>query len=228
MATNIDKFVEPSEIPGGSGVPIGGILMWMNPGAAATNPTPPIGFEYCDGTAVVTGGSPLLGEIKPNLMISSGGGVKGVARGADVTGAPYGVGTPLIVGGADTHSHAAATGLFNTSHSHTMAHDHDLSAHTHGTFSGGTHGHGFTDTARTAGAPATGALFAGGGFAHDHDIPAGSGSHAHGSTGTPSPDLSGASSAPNTGPNGANHSHTIASDGNLPTFTEVAFIVRVI
>jgi hypothetical protein len=227
MATNVDKFLELSEVPGSVAVPVGGIIMWMNTGAAAMNPTPPGGFEFCDGTAVVTGGSPLLGEIKPNLMITSAGGTKGVARGADVNAAPYGVGTPLLTGGGDAHDHTMSSETFN--HTHQMSsHTHSMQNHTHTGGSGGTHGHGFTGTSNQAGVPATGASYQGGAFFHNHSVGSGSSSHSHGATSGPSTASTAGPSSSNTGTESANHAHNVNPSPNIPFFTEVAFIVRVL
>ena len=225
MATNIDKYIEASEI-GSVAVPLGGIIGWMNPAAASMNPSPPAGFEFCDGTAVTTSGSPFLGQIKPNLMITSAGGAKGVARGANVTAAPYGVGTALITGGNDLHTHSSNTA---GDHTHGMkSHTHTMSNHTHTVPSGGSHDHGgFTDPANQAGVPATGAVYQGGAFYHNHAIPSAGSTHAHPDTGT--------NNLPTAGPNdnatdnAGTHSHSLNNNTILPVFhTEVAQIMRVL
>lgn len=209
MATNIDKFVEPSEIPGSVAVPLGGIIGWMNPNPAAMNPSPPAGFEFCDGTAVTTVGSPYLGQIKPNLMVTSAGGAKGFMRGANVTAAPYGVGTAIVTGGVDSHSHGGST-------SSVSDHSHSLQNHTHSISSDGSHFH-------TLLGPTSGEI------TFNPATPAGpdtqtnnAGTHSHGgATGTPSN---------NTSSSAGGHSHSISANSvsHLPVFAEVAQIVRVI
>jgi len=222
MATNVDKFVEPSEIPGSVAVPVGGVIMWMNTAAASMNPTPPAGFEFCDGTAVVTVGSPLLGEIKPNLMITSAGGAKGVARGADVNTAPYGVGTPLVQGGNDLHNHTANS---VSNHNHGMKnHSHSMQNHTHASGGGGNHTHSTSDAVQPTGG---GATYQGGIFAHFHTISS-SGSHTHFGSGTPSSASTG-SPNDNTSDGAGSHGHSINNNTVFPVFhTEIAFIVRVL
>lgn len=230
MATNIDKFVEPGELPAGSGVPLGGIIMWMNPAAASLNPTPPAGYEYCDGTAVVTGGSPFIGQVKPNLMVTSGGGQLGMPRGADVNSAPYGVGTAIVTGGVDSHVHGGGTSSDGAGHTHSMqGHTHSMQTHTHNTPSGGSHGHGFTGTANQSGVPSTGGSYQGGAFFHNHSVGTGSSSHSH-TTNGPSVANTGSPSSSSTGSGSSNHGHTISSDSqsNVPFFSAVAFIVRVL
>jgi hypothetical protein len=227
MATNIDKFVEPSEIPGSVAVPVGGIIMWMNPTAAAMNPTPPGGFEYCDGTTVTTPGSPLFGEIKPNLMITSAGGARGVARGADVNAAPYGIGTALITGGNDNHSHSIQS---SGTHSHSMqSHTHNLANHVHGAPApNGGHDHGFTDTVNQIGVPTTGPTYQGGLFYHNHNTFVGPSAHSHGNSLAASPNVSDGPNTSNTDIQGS-HAHTANNNTIIPVFhTEVAFIVRVL
>lgn len=225
MATNIDKFVEPTEIPGGSAVPLGGVIGWMNPSAASMNPTPPPGFEYCDGTAVSTVGSPFFGQTKPNLMVTSAGGTKAFVRGANVNAAPYGVGTAIVQGGSDTHNHT----LNNAgTHNHGMKnHTHTMSAHTHSVPSGGMHDHGFTDTANTAGVPATGTPFQGGVFYHNHMVTNTNSAHTH-TTDIPSTPNT---SAPNdnTTDNSGDHGHSINNNSVLPVLhAEIAYILRVL
>lgn len=222
MATNVDKFVEPSEIPGSVAVPLGGVIGWMNPNPAAPNPSPPAGFEFCDGTAVTTPGSPYLGQLKPNLMVTSSGGAKGFMRGADVT-APYGVGTALILGGSDSHNHTTNSA---GNHNHGMKnHTHSMQNHTHNTLSDGSHTH-TTGTANQSGVPATGGSYQGGIFYHNHIISS-SGGHSH-STGGPSTSNTGGPND-NTTDNAGSHNHSINNNTILPVaFTEVAQIVRVL
>jgi len=199
--------------------------MWMRPSATAPNPSPPAGFEYCDGTPVTTVGSPLFGENKPSLMITSAGGAKGLVRGADVT-ASYGIGTPIVTGGSDTHTHAAVSSGF---HNHSLSnHTHSLGAHVHAALpAGGSHDHGFTDTANTTGVPATGATFQGGLTYHNHAVPVG-GAHTHGATNPPTPDATGTPSVSTTDGQGS-HTHTINNNSGLPVrYAELAFIVRVL
>jgi hypothetical protein len=204
MATNIDKFLEPSEISGG--IPLGGIIFWQNPNPAAPNPSPPSGFEFCDGTTVTTAG-PMFGAVKANLMVTSGGGTKGIARGADVT-VNYGTGTALVAGGADTHLHGGGTDSQGN-------HDHNVSSHNHTISSDGSHQH-------TLLGPTSGKI------TFNPATPAGpdtltnsAGAHTHtGSTG---------STGGSTNFNGG-HSHnvTTSSSSSLPRFVELAYIIRVV
>ena len=207
MATNVDKFVEPAEVPAATAVPIGGVILWQNPDPAAADPPPPTGFEYCDGTNVSTGGSPMIGQAKPDLMVTGAGGTKGIVRGADVSSS-YGDGTALVTGGADTHLHTGGT-TSNGSHSHTV------NSHTHSISTDGNHDHQLLG-------PTSGKV------TFDPSTPAGpdditdiDGNHSHGgSTG---------SSAPNTNTQ-SNHSHSFSSNASssLPRFVELAFIIRVV
>ena len=215
MGTNIDKFVEPGDPELSTGVPIGGIIMWMNPSAASMNPTPPVGFEYCDGTAVVTGGSTLLGEIKPNLMVTSAGGVNGFARGADVTAAPYGIGTAIILGGSEDHDH----GSVNMDGDH----GHSSPPHQHGIPSdNANHGHGPTGPNTL---PSPGVSYPPAGIqnwaedTHTHLVNSANATHEH--TGLTGFFILNAD-------NNGDHDHTTNLAGHLPTFSEVAYIVRVI
>jgi hypothetical protein len=215
MGTNIDKFVEPIELPASAGIPIGGIIMWMNPSAASMNPTLPTGFEYCDGTAVVTGGSTLLGQAKPNLMITSAGGVKGFARGADVNSAPYGIGTAIILGGGETHDHGNVND--NGSHNHSSpSHQHGVNA------DNANHGHGFTGLNNL---PSPGVSYPPAGpqnwaeNTHTHGTSNANATHSHGGVT--------AFFSVSTDNNG-NHGHSTNAAGHLPTFSELAYIIRVI
>lgn len=225
MGVNIDKFLEPSEVAAATAVPLGGVIMWMNVAAAAPDPTAPVGFEFCDGTAVTTVGSPLLGETKPNLMVTSAGGTKGFTRGADVTGAPYGVGTAVITGGSDDHNHVVNSG---GDHSHQMgSHTHNMQSHTHSVPSGGSHTHGNTGTANQSGVSG-GSTYSGGVFAHNHSTSTGSSSHSHPNTGGPSNNTTQGPSTDSTN-SGGSHSHSTNNNADVPVFyTELAFIVRVI
>ena len=206
MATNIDKFLEPSELGSGN-VPIGGIILWQNPALATLNPTPPTGFEYCDGTAVTTPG-PMNGQTKANLMITAAGGTRGITRGADVNGAGYGSGTALVTGGADTHGHTGGTDS-QGNHSHTV------NSHTH------------TFTTNSTGAHTHTLPVGSGQITFNPGMPVGrlattdsQGTHSH--TGTT------ASSAPGTNSAGS-HSHglSINAASSLPRYVELAYIVRV-
>jgi len=225
MGTNIDKFVEPSEIPGSVAVPLGGIIGWMNPAAAAMNPTPPAGFEFCDGTAVSTVGSPFFGQLKPNLMVTSAGGAKGIARGANVTAAPYGVGTALVTGGSDVHNHTVNNA---SNHNHGLnSHTHNMNNHTHSVASSGAHDHGFTGTANQSGVPATGSSYQGGVFYHNHAVSSTNSNHSH-TTAGPSAASTAAPSVSNTADAGS-HGHSTNNNSVFPAFhTEVASIVRVL
>lgn len=216
MATNIDKFVEPSEL-GASAIPIGVCLPWMSPSLGAPEPTPPSGFEYCDGTAVTTVGSPILGATKPALMrtVAAPAATQRVLRGANTT-AVYGGATALVTGGGDTHTHTGSTDV-QGAHVHNMSsHTHSI-AHTHTISSDGAHVHD---------AGAGGGTLTGGGAVFTNST----GSHNHsGVTGAASPATSGVPSSANTSSDGA-HSHapTINAGSTLPAYIELAWIIRVI
>lgn len=200
MATNVDKYVEPSELPASIGIPLGGIIDWWPTAAGSPQPTPPAGYEYCDGTAVTTVGSLFLGFTKPDLMTTTAGGTQRVVRGADTTVA-YGGPTAFVTGGADTHSHSGPTGGGG-------AHTHTVNSHTHSVSSDGAHTH-----ATAGGGPKQ--LFGG----LEELVSAGAHSHT-GSTGAVSPgtDATG------------DHTHTLTTtaDNNIPAFQELAKIVRVL
>jgi len=207
MATNIDKFLEPSELGIAGNVPIGGIILWQNPDPASVNPSPPTSYEFCDGTAVTTPG-PMNGQTKANLMVTAAGGVKGMVRGANVTGAAYGDGTALVVGGADTHQHNGGTTSSDGSHPHTV------NSHNHSISSDGVHAH--TLLGPTSGKitfnPAT--------PTGPNDITNMQGSHSHtGFTGNASPSTNSA----------GNHQHSFntTAASTLPRYIELAYIVRV-
>ena len=206
MATNIDKFVEPLTLSTGQ-VPIGGVISWMNPNPAVINPPPPPGFEYCDGTTVTTVGSPMLGRTKPSMMITPSGGTKCFARGADITVA-YGDGVDSVVGGSDSHGHTGTT-------SSDGAHDHEVLPHAHPISFDGAHKH-------LRKSPAEGGDS---GFelgVADIGPTDTKGNHAHGGN-------TGATPATTDDP-GEFHNHVVTTsvDLVLPTFIELASIVRVI
>lgn len=220
MATNIDKFLEPSELGSGDAVPIGGIIAWMSPSAGAPEPTPPTGFEYCDGTAVSTVGSTLFGLNKPELMrtVAAPAAQQRFPRGADTT-STYGGATAFVTGGNDVHNHTGGTDS-QGSHNHSMqSHTHSMQNHTHSITNDGSHTHG-----RGAG-PVDGFdpnLFG--------NITASAGTHNHGgNTGTPSTANTGAPNTSNTGSAGS-HSHglTINNSSTTPFFVQLAWIIRVI
>jgi len=216
VATNIDKYVEPSEIPAGAGVPVGGIIPWLSPTAGSPEPTPPTGFEYCDGGLVTTVGSPLLGFTKPALMatVANPGAGQRVLRGADTSAVPYGgIANPLVSGGADTHTHAGTSDPGNHDHS-LSAHTHSMSSHSHSIPSQGNHTHN-----------GAGILLAGGwgGISYVD-----AGAHTHGgTTGIPSVASTGSPSTVNTGVEGA-HTHTVNAGGQAPANVAVAIIIRVL
>ena len=54
----------PGAVEASNGVPIGTIIDWWR--SAPTEPIP-VGYELCDGGAVFTPGSPILGRAKPDL-----------------------------------------------------------------------------------------------------------------------------------------------------------------
>lgn len=218
MATNIDKYVEPSELGASTVVPIGGIIAWMSPSAGAPEPTPPSGYEYCDGTAISTVGSTMLGLTKPSLMrtVAAPAAQQRFIRGAD-TSVTYGGGTAFVNGGNDQHTHTGNTDS-QGSHSHSMqSHTHSLNNHTHSVSSDGAHTH---DTGGAGGnIPGAGFLFTNSAGSHSHG----------GATGTPSTANSGAPSTANTDFQGT-HSHglTINNGSTTPYYTQLAWIIRVI
>jgi hypothetical protein len=218
VATNIDKYVEPSEIPAGAGVPVGGIIPWLSPIAGAPEPTPPTGFEYCDGGLVTTGGSPLLGFTKPAYMNTVANPTAGqrVPRGADTNAAPYGgIANPPVSAGADAHTHSGTSDP--GTHSHSMSgHTHSQSSHTHTISSQGNHTH-------QAGSGGTNLA---GGFGGISYVDAGAHSHG-GNTGGPSVANTGSPSVVNTVGDGA-HTHTVNSGGQAPAHVAIAFIIRVL
>lgn len=117
------------------GVPIGGIIPWMSPTVGSPQPTPPTGFEYCDGTAVSTIGSTMLGLTKPSLMrtVAAPAAAQRVIRGANTT-VPYGGATAFAAGGADSHSHTV--GVYPAG-----GHNHNQNLHYHGIPTGAQHQH---------------------------------------------------------------------------------------
>jgi hypothetical protein len=215
MATNIDKFVEPSELPPGSvGVPVGTVLPWW-PNVLGTPPALPVGFEYCDGTAVTTPGSVYLGQTKPNLMVTGGGGAKGFPRGGDAT-VPMGPAVPLATGGSDTHSHTTTSD--GSGHTHQMqSHSHSMQNHSHTISPDGGHYH--NDVAGSD-------FFNGGGALGRTETVA---NHSHtGATGAPSTASTGGPSNNTTTGGSVNHGHGVNGVGGPPLHTELAMIVRVI
>jgi len=204
VATNVDKFLEPSEIPASSAIPLGAIIPWWPTvaGTPGSPPTPPTGYEYCDGTAVVTGGSPYIGLTKPSLMITPSGGAQQFARGADTVANAIGGASAHVAGGANSHQHGGST-------SSVANHSHNVTSHSHTIPADGSHTHVHSNPGGT--------LF---GLAGAQLLQT-AGSHSHsGSTGN---------SAPTTDFQGG-HSHTLAdnSASSLPAFNELAWIVRVL
>jgi len=225
--------------PGIGSVPVGGCIQWRNPAATSVNPTPPTGYEYCDGTVVTTVGSTMLGATKPDVMVTPSGGNQRFVRGADVT-ATYGEGTALVTGGSDTGA-GGSTGP-GSAHSHTLGghthsfggHTHSLNAHTH---VGGSHQHTINNDAHTHSGTAPAGTIAGG-VASISTY-----NHAHGgltvaggtvSTGPPSVTDTGSGSGSSGGPSTGSdpestHTHSLAGGGdNRPVFVELAMIMRVL
>ena len=221
MATNIDKFIEPSETSAFGGVPIGGYVLWQNPDAAGADPTPPTGYEYADGTTVTTGGSTMFGQTKANLMITGAGGAKGFVRGADVSSS-CGDGTALVTGGTDTHTHTGSADAVGD-HSHTMqSHTHSMQSHTHTVSTDGAHQHE-TDPPGTFNFEVS----AGGGST-EHIVSAGGHDHT-GATGAPSTtNTAGPSIANTAGDGGHGHSLTLNAASSTPVFVELAYLIRVL
>ena len=217
MATNIDKFLEPSEVGAATAVPIGGIIAWMAPTVGAPEPTPPTGYEYCDGTAISTVGSTMLGFSKPTLMrtVAAPAAAQQFVRGADTTTA-YGGATAFIAAGADTHTHTGTTDS-------TGSHAHNMNSHTHST----AHNHTIsTDGGHVHDEGTLGGTISGAGSVFTTN----DGSHNHsGVTGSASPATSGTPSVANTS-NAGTHSHSlnVNAGSTLPAYVEIAWIIRVL
>lgn len=91
------------------GVPLGGVVEWapLPVATAPAVPTLPANFEYADGTAVSTVGSPyhpanLPGFLKPGRMKTPTGGTQRFSRGADFSVGTHGGASGFATGGADT------------------------------------------------------------------------------------------------------------------------------
>lgn len=217
------------------GVPLGGIISWwpapeFNSFGNRIEAELPEGFEYCDGTAVQTANSPLLGFFKPALMRTDTAptGVQRFIKGADITTASfYGAGTTLITGGSETHTHTGST--FDDG-----AHTHDAGDHRHVVLTQN------SSSENTSGAVITGA--AGGGFLisdadgpgvtdtevlhrHTVTVPA----HDHGGFTGPDPLVNNTDSVGETASGGLhNHDFQITDTNHEPPYVELAFIIRVI
>lgn len=187
-------------------IPIGGIIPYMAPTVGAPQPPAPSGYEYCDGTAVSTPGSPLFGFAKPSLMktVAAPGVTQRVIRGGN-TNVAYGGATPLVVGGADTHAHTGGTDSQGS-------HQHNVDPHSHSIANDGSHAHNIA----AGGAWGTGGPFTP--YALQTDF---QGSHSHGG-GT-------GNTAPTTNFNGS-HSHNLSinAGSNIPSYVELAYIIRVL
>lgn len=188
-------------------IPIGGIIPWMSPTLGAPQPSPPSGYEYCDGTAVSTVGSPLFGFNKPALMktVAAPGVTQRTIRGGN-TNVAYGGATALVTGGSDTHNH---TGNTDTQGSH----QHQVDSHSHTIATDGSHRH-IADAANP---------FFGGSFQYTAPggVTAYAGSHTHGgATGNTTPNTN----------SGGSHNHLLSINGssNLPSYVELAYIIRVL
>ena len=211
MATNIDKYVEPSEIPASVAVPLGGFMPWWPTvaGTPGAPPTPPTGFEYCDGTAVSTVGSPYFGFAKPSIMVTPSGGTLRMVRGVDTVATAIGGATAHQTNGADTHVHSGSTNSAGN-HSHTV----NAHGHTFTTASSGSHSHtlpvGSGEITFNPGMPS-------GRLATTNSA----GTHSH--TGTTD------NASPGTNFQG-NHSHSlsVSSASTIPAVLQVAWIVRVL
>lgn len=114
-------------------VPLGGIIAWW---PSVANDNPPENFEFCDGTAVTTEGSPYQGRFKPSIMRTDDapGAPLRFPRGADYT-QPYGGNNPFTNAGSDTHAHGG-TAL------EAGDHEHDAGDHIHGIATEADHNHG--------------------------------------------------------------------------------------
>lgn len=210
-------------------VPLGGILLWQPPTAATAPavPTLPLGYEYCDGAAVTTPGSPYLpanmpGFLKPNLMITPTGGLRRFPRGADYSVGSHGAANVEPTGGTDTIPNAGGLTPFNGSFGGNTGST--SINHTHAISSDGAHTH----DAVTQVGPSTPPRYASDNGATPNIATASAGAHSHsGATGTMS------SNDP--------HSHTVSGNfsGNIdtthnhggenrPAFLEAAYIMRVL
>jgi len=214
-------------------IPLGGIISWWPEDFAspASDLTPPENFEFCDGTAVDTINSPYFGRFKPALMRTSDapGATQRFIRGADTT-TNYGGAIPFVTGGSEVHSHTGVTNLSGLhvhesgDHAHTIAIEPD---HNHGNVSGSSSG--ITGGAIVAGAAAIGDILISDvdgpdvtdtEVFHQHAIGL-DGSHDHnGFTGL------GAGETAESG----SHTHTITTSqfSQLPSYVELAWIVRVL
>ena len=187
-------------------IPIGGIIPWMAPTVGAPQPAAPTGFEYCDGTVVATAG-PMFGFTKPSLMktVAAPGVTQRMVRGGN-TNVAYGGATALVLGGADTHTHTGVTGNAGN-------HSHNVNGHTHPI---ATQGASNTGYATTEGVP-TGAFFTYDGVpgSHRHVVSA----HDHGGN------TSSGTGTTNAAPD---HSHSLSpnSSANIPSYVEMAWIIR--
>lgn len=169
----------------------------------------PDGFEFCDGSAVVTPGSPYLGLAKPDLM-TSGRFVRGLAA-SELSS--YGGGQPFHYGGADQvvgHSHSAGD------HRHFLA----PGGGTLRTTTDGQHSHGDGRTGPEVHDPTSFQTFGElylihGNTDHRHSIPEG-GAHSHAVDGTQTGEVVGSFSTSSAG-----------SHDNRPSFVSLAYIVRV-
>lgn len=191
-------------------VPIGGILAYWPPVVGAPLPAAPTGFEYCDGGNVTTAGSPHFGRAKPALMRSPTNPATPlrIIRGVDASATPFGGATAIGTGGSDSHTH-------------------NLNSHNHGgsvsgnTGSGGTHSHTV---------PNTGNAIVG----SDHPTTLDPGL----AFGFPSPTKEHSHAVPSTSTT-PDHTHTIggtipndssstSSTTDIPAYSSLAFIVRVL
>jgi len=180
-------------------IPIGGIIPWMAPTVGAPQPAAPTGFEYCDGTVVATAG-PMFGLTKPTLMktVAAPGVTQRMVRGGN-TNVAYGGATALVLGGADTHTHTGVTGSAGN-------HSHNVNGHTHPIATDGDHTHAVVGGGTVNNFSPLGTL-------------ANAGSHSHGGN---------TSSGTSTTDSEPNHSHSLSpnSSANIPSYVELAWIIR--
>jgi hypothetical protein len=202
-------------------VPLGGILPYWPPVAVTPGAdAPPENFEWCDGTAVTTPGSPFFGYFKPELMATTDapGANAGMMRGYSQPTGAHGGRFPHVEGGDDTHTHDGTATVSGV-------HDHEMSNHEHFIFVEPDHNHGGV----TSGANSSNV---GKDFAddapladfdeHTHTISQ-DGAHDHGGM------TSDMVSNPRTQFDGA-HDHPVinSTESSLPRYIEVAYIVRVL
>jgi len=214
----------------GVSIPVGVCVPWYNLNStnAGTDPTPPYGWELCDGGTVATVGSPIFGKTKPPLMRTNAnsGATTRMPRGKDTVAGAYGGTNSWGTGGSDTNSHTHGPGSLtggnasDSGHSHSGSTDGE-SSHSHG-------GSSLSVTINNAGvAVSSSAPHSLGSWTHNH------GGSISGNTGSGSNHNHGGSSL-----SGGYHSHSINVNGgatgtpsateNRPAYVDLAWLIRVL